>query len=159
LRVPDSILTSCVLDGGWSMLLLVPASVVSSAAALRSAWVVRTSNLRKIANDIHSGGNVEGSVRGEKAYLAALALYGTLQPLIAMVVLAPLIGLLGSLTTLMPLQSQLASTGANQLDPLVRAFHHALIPPFWGVAVAAFSYAVFALLRARIFRAEMEIFQ
>jgi hypothetical protein len=151
--VADSILTHYVLDGGWSMLLLVPASVVSVAVALRSAWLTRGSELQRIA------AGLPGEGRADAAYSAALQLYGTLQPLVAMYVLAPLVGLLGGLTTLIPIQVQLLTPGARQIEVLTKAYQAALLPLFWGVAVATFSYAVFALLRARIFRAESELFR
>ena len=152
----DSILTRYVLDGGWSMLLLLPASVVSVAATLRTAWILRPGNLRLLTGQLPAGND---TARADAAYLTALQLYGTLQPLSAMVILAPLVGLLGSLSALIPVQSQLLSPGVRQLEVLVTAYQRALIPPFWGVTIAAFSYAAFAILRARIFRAETEIFR
>lgn len=150
----ESILAHYVLDGGWSMLLLLPASVVSVAAALRSAWMMRGTAVLDIARQLPAH---DDPLRPERAYAAALQLYGTLQPLVAMYVLSPLIGLLGSLTTLIPVQSHLLTPGARQVESLHAAYQHALIPPFWGVAIAAFSYAAFALLRARVFRVETEL--
>lgn len=136
------------------MLLLVPASVLSVATALRSAWVMRSGNIRDVSRQLPA---LDDPARADRAYAAALQLYGTLQPLAAMYVLAPLIGLLGCLTTLIPVQAQLLTPGARQIESLTLAYQHALIPPFWGVAVATFSYAAFALLRARVFRIEMEL--
>lgn len=155
-RVANSLLTRYVLDGGWSMLLLLPASVVTMAVALRCFWLLRDSNLQRIASALHV---TENTSRADTAYAAALQLYGSLQPLVAMYVLAPLIGLLGSLTALMPIQAQLSSSSPRHPEAFAAAFHHALIPPFWGLSIACVSYAAFAILRAQIFRAETELFQ
>lgn len=138
------------------MLLLVPASVVSVAVALRAAWLLRPAGIAAAAGELPAKGE---SNRSDAAYAVALQLYVTLQPLVAMIILAPLIGLLGSFSALIPVQSQLLSQGARQFETLTRAYQQALIPPFWGVAIAAFSYAAFAVLRSRIFRAEMEQFR
>jgi biopolymer transport protein ExbB/TolQ len=136
------------------MLLLVPASVVSVACALRCAWLFRGTNVQSTAQQLHPALSP-----ADRACTAVLQLYATLQPLTAMYVLAPLIGMLGSLTSLIPLQARLLSPGARDLEALTHTYQQALIPTFWGVAIAAFSYAAFALLRARLFRAEQELQQ
>jgi biopolymer transport protein ExbB/TolQ len=126
------------------------------AIALRGAWLLRPGAIRTVARQLPANDSAE---RSEAGYRAALQLYGQLQPLIAMYILSPLIGLLGSLSALIPLQEQLLSPGARQMDLLTTAYQQALIPPFWGVAIAAFSYTAFAMLRARIFHIETELLQ
>lgn len=138
------------------MLLLVPASVVTVAAALRSAWILRDSNLKRLASELPEA---DGAARSEASYSAALQLYGTLQPLTAVYILAPLVGLAGSFSGLIMLSANMSEPGMRQLQQLARSYQAALIPPFWGVTIAAVSYAAFAILRARIFRAETELFR
>src|SRR2546423_1111038 len=72
LPMADTLLSKYVLDGGWSMLLLVPGSVVAVAVAMRTGWALRSSNLREIARALPSSVAGEPAAREHPGYLAAL---------------------------------------------------------------------------------------
>jgi len=140
-----SILARYVLDGGWTMVLLLPAAVAAVATALRAGWVLRRANVRAIADQLYRSDDADSAAI---AYAAALRLYGALQPLSALYVLAPLLGMLGSLVVLLSNESGLA----------VADLRRAILPPVWGVGIAIFSYLCFVLLRARLVAVERDIF-
>lgn len=146
--MPDSLLNQYVLAGGWTMALLLPAAIVALATAMRAAWLLRDKEVQKVARDLHPARPIEGNKGGESAaYAAALNLYGLLQPLSAVFVLASLIGMLGSFTAIL---AQPFPRGAAHL-------RQAMLPSIWGLSISVFSYAAFCLLRARVFRVEREI--
>jgi hypothetical protein len=79
-------------------------------------------------------------------------LFVQLQPLAFLFVIAPLIGLLGSVTGVMSATLDTATGGA--IENLAAAMERALIPTMWGVGVSVISYAGFALLRMRLYYCE-----
>lgn len=149
--VDPSYLNRYVLDGGWVMLLLLPASVISLAVALRATWLLRESAVKEVAQALATEPGTEELSPSERAYHAALALYGMLQPLAVLVTLAPMVGLLGSLLIQYELTSAGSGRAAGGLLPRV------LLPSIWGVAIGVFSHLAYALLRAKVFTAESEI--
>jgi biopolymer transport protein ExbB/TolQ len=164
----DTYFNHYVLNGGWAMLLLIPASVVTVAALLRGWLILRQSalspldknrtasaivaRLQAIADDHKriTPDDVRAEISNE-----TLNLYAALQPLVAMYVLAPLAGVLGAVTKLMAAYSDIAS-GLSP-EALASLTESALVPVMWGVAIAAVAYAAFATLRARLFYIETRI--
>lgn len=150
-----------VLNGGWAMLLLIPASVVTLAAILRGFILLygrgacneAVANIQERLSTIAGHGtkptteDVRAEVAGE-----TLELYSAIQPLATMYVLTPLIGLLGSVTQVMNANVTLKSgTSAEKVGAALEA---ALVPTMWGLGIAVVAYAGFALLRSRLFRCE-----
>lgn len=155
-----------VLRGGWAMLLIVPMSVVALAAMIRAALAYRRGQIaargdaRSAASRISSRLAVlqeeyktitAEDVRAETTN-EVLDLYALLQPLPAIFILAPVVGAIGSITHLMA--TMLAISRGGSVERLSQAAEAALVPLFWGVAVSAFAYLGWAVLRARLFYCE-----
>lgn len=161
-QVTETYLDKYLLNGGWSMLLLVPFSVVALAVSLRCLLALRTAAVAPLAEQLRVrfstptfGGKATLEDRRAQAYDAALQLYALLQPLWALFVLAPLVGLAGSITNLMGVFERTAANPAL----LIPELQHALVPPMWGVAISAFCYTAAAICRARVFNVESDILQ
>lgn len=150
------------------MLLLIPASVVTVAAALRAALALRRdavagegtdSSVRQVEARLrelhHRHGTLTAADVRAEADAETLRLFALLQPLSAMAALAPLAGLLGSVTALMAANADAARRGGNEL--LAAAVERALVPSFWGVGVAAVATAAYLMLRARLYVCETQI--
>lgn len=146
------------------MLLLLPASVVAVATFIRGILLLRgsqwdggrdtiTAKLRSSLTDRTTAGEklTQEDAR-DAADDEALALYSALLPLQIVFVLAPLVGLVGTVWAMISAYLTVARTGATEL--LASAMEQALIPTMWGLGIAIFSYAAFAVLRARLYYCE-----
>lgn len=154
-----------VLAGGWAMLFLIPASVVTIGAAFRALLALRLDALAGERNDssaarvaarlreLHerhgtvSADDIRAEVDGE-----ALRLFALLQPISAMAALAPLAGILGSVTSLMAANNEAARRGSADFLPAL--VERALIPTMWGLGIALLATACYTALRARLYYCE-----
>lgn len=151
------------------MLLLVPASVVTVAAIVRAGLALRRGELEPGDAQRHTVAPVQriafrleqirertGALTAEdvraEVMLEAVRLYAMLQPLVAVFVLSPLVGLLGSITGVMAANLDLAGGGSP--EALAAAVERALVPGFWGVLISGVAYAGYVLLRARLYHCE-----
>lgn len=155
--VTESYLDRFVLNGGWSMCLLLPFSVMAFAFSVRCVLALRSDNINYAAGQLHQriqqSSDTSKEYARDESYRAALQLYTLLQPLWTIFTLSPLVGLAGSITTLMVLFSGRLTDPGN-----VAILHHAMIPPLWGVSISVVSYTVAALCRGRIYDIETEVF-
>lgn len=95
-------------------------------------------------------------VRAETA-AECLSLYSLFQPLVLIFAVAPLAGLLGSVTAMMSCTLEVSRTGA--VESLAAATEQALVPAMWGLAVSAIAYLGFGLLRLRLYYVEKNLLQ
>ena len=145
------------------MLVLIPASVVALASCLR-AWAATTRRAVAAETDAvdTAAGRVLARLRVTRDSFGAITaqdvreeiadevldLYSLLQPLVVVLVGAPLVGALGSVAGMMV--ALRASAAAGAAEPLAAAAERALIPSVWGVGLALAAFLMWAWLRARL---------
>lgn len=156
-----------VVAGGWAMLLLVPASMVALASFFRALlayrWVAVAGGQQSKAaevvarlSDLRSRhGNLSAEDIRAEIRTGVNDLYALLQPLIAVFVAAPLVGIVGSITLLMAANLDVASGGG--VDRLAANYERALVPLLWGTAISALSYLGYAVLKARLYHCERNL--
>lgn len=150
-----------VLAGGWTMLLLLPGSIAAIALFARGLLMLRRSEILESESSIArrirgvaSIGEPEASVEQAKRD-EVTDLFARIQPLYVLCVLAPMIGLLGSILAIMSVNFD-AAAGASP-EFVAAGIERALVPSLWGVGICAFSYAAFAILRARLYWVERRL--
>jgi hypothetical protein len=161
---PDSLFARYVLAGGWSMLLLIPASIVSLGVFLRCLAMLRTSAATAVAGELRAqaAALLQNSPSSSLesfhtlAFAKSLSLYSTFQPLVAVYMIAPCLGFLGSLYAIREAHLRFART--NDLARLGDTLSSALVPGMWGVLVALCAAVFFVILRARLFHVETRFF-
>jgi hypothetical protein len=162
----ETYLTHYVLDGGWAMLLLIPASVVVIASIIRMMIMIQPASLRKpdgavsrvnasLDALIEQFGELKPDDVRQQVESEMLRFIAMLQPLNLISVCAPLTGLLGAITIMMAAFLEQANGGSAQL--LSAALERSLIAPMWATAIAIISYAGLITLRYFIFKAEQNI--
>jgi biopolymer transport protein ExbB/TolQ len=157
----DNALKHYVLDGGWAMLLLIPASVLAVGIVLRNLWTLRWSALEDKASELETSQGdraMPSSMADDVVEREVLKLCSYVQPLSALFVLAPLAGLLGSLVQLSALFERIEGGLAVSQSQAAVIFRGALLPAIWGALLSAFCYAWYAVFRSRILSAEEELF-
>ena len=178
----ETYLEHYVIGGGWAMLVLLPASMLAVTLIVRGWLLLNRSHIAGTAAAEGAGTGPDTTPRGLGADTATgrvivrlrelhartgevspddvraeissetVALYSQFHLLVALYVLAPLVGLLGSLTAIMSANLDVVAGGGA--ERLAAAVERALVPTLWGVGVACVAYAGFAVLRARLFLVE-----
>lgn len=158
----ETYLTHYVLNGGWAMLLLVPASIVVVAAIVRAALLVRAEEVVAKGNEsalqrvlaVVDAESPEEKMR-EAVEDETLRIYAQFQPLLIAYVAAPMIGVIGSITMLMNANLELARGGAA--EAMATYAERALIPSMWGSVIGLVAFIAFAILRWRLYYVERDI--
>jgi biopolymer transport protein ExbB/TolQ len=146
------------------MLLLIPASIVSLGVFLRCVAMLRGSAAAKMADELR----VQASELQRNssltsldslhalAFARSLSIYSVFQPLVAVYMIAPAFGFLGSLYSIR--EAHLRFARSNDLARLGDSLSNALVPGIWGVVVALLAAMFFVILRARLFHVESQYF-
>lgn len=151
-----------VLGGGWSMVLLVPASVVVLATIFRMVTRLWGSAPQHLAAEVRA------VVLAQKQRVGSLGLadartiamdtatnvYMGLQPLTAIYAIAPLIGALGTAWTLGQVWRGPVSLREKNLQ---LALEQAFVPLGWGLLIGLAASTGYAILRARLVRLERNL--
>lgn len=167
----DSYFQHYVLSGGWPMLILLPLSVVTVATILRAILGLATGRISPAAGTAAPGdgtaagrvaerldrirtahGTIQASDIRAEIDAETLRLYAQIHPLGAMVLVAPLIALAGSVTQL--LSANLSYQAGGSAQAFVASAEQALVPLFWGASIAAIACVGLYALRARLFHLE-----
>lgn len=160
-----------VVNGGWAMLLLVPACLVMFAAIVRAMLVLTRqaiiaegersspSALQRVMERMQQIRSVHGIVTAEdvrsEIFVEVTHLYSFLVPLTAVFILAPLAGVLGAITALMNANIDLAR-GVSP-GTLAISAERALVAPAWGVGISLVAYLAYAILRLRLYYCETRL--
>lgn len=161
-----------VIAGGWAMVLLVPASVVVLATIIRALFALRGSRFSSataprdvsthtaaVAERLRARSRQFGKLAADdistEIDLEIVELYSIVQPLPAITVLAPIVGMLASVLRIMAAQRQLA--GSHSVESMALAVEGSLVPLVWGLSVAGVSYLSYAIFRARLYFCESRL--
>lgn len=158
-----------VLGGGWAMLLLLPGSMITLAVMLRGWLALRSSSLTRAADSpaTRIGArlallserfghltmeDVRAEVDAEVNDLRAI-----FQPLLAALVIAPLIGVLGSLTAIM--SANAAAAAGSGAEALAARVEQALVPSMWGTGIALAAALGLFMLNVRLYRSARQVLE
>jgi len=143
------------------MLVLVPASIVAIATALRAAMMLWG---RSVSRHVAEVQTAIASHRSRTAISladariiamdSAMRIYVALMPLSIIYALAPVVGALG---TVWALASVWRSSVSLQARYLASALEHAFMPLGWGLTVSLISIVLYGILKARLVWVEREI--
>jgi hypothetical protein len=150
-----------VLGGGWAMLLLLPALVVTLFAGVRGLLVVRAarqsgaSHLAARLEELHERHGAL-SLHDARSEVEAMvnSFCALLLPLQAVFVLAPLAAVAGSVWRVM---TAAMAASAGSVEPFAAEVEQALVPLLWGVAIAALAYGLHWMIRIAILSLERDM--
>lgn len=145
------------------MLLLLPASIVALATVLRVLSILSSGSVKKLSEEMEN--NIKASYEQNKnltssdardfAYDKALSVYGMLQPLTVVYAVAPLIGALGTVFSIVDSNARFGRSG--DFMKLSEGIENSIIPCIWGIGIALFAVVSFGLLKSRLFKIEVGV--
>lgn len=145
------------------MILLLPVSVVALATTLRGFSVLSAKSVSLMENQVCE--SVEKSFNANRqltvtdvrdiAYDKALSVYSIIQPLSILYSIAPIIGVLGSVVTLMTGNMKFGKSG--DIVKLSESLENSFIPCIWGIGIALVSLLGFGFLKSRLFKIESQV--
>jgi len=159
--VPENFFEHYVMGGGWAMLILVPASIVSIATALRAAMMLWGRSVARQAAVVEAAvatRRSRGAVSLADARIiamdSAMGVYVALMPLSIIYAAAPVVGALGSVWSLAVAWRNSVSLQARYL---ASALEHAFMPLGWGLVVSLISIVCYGILKARLVHVERAV--